>query len=144
MGNEKLKPLTESDLATLRQTVPHATLESIGAKLKEGADPEFAEDLTAYLHHFAAPNGEGHPCLRCSEPMVGSSADSMLVAMGMTRGGFEWGLVHGHGHCRCCGWPATLYHFIKDRHGKELLTIRNILLQQHPDNIELAKKSQAA
>lgn len=141
MDDDRPKKLSQAKLESLRKTVPHATLDSIGAEVKEGADPNVIEDLTAYLHHFAAPNGEGHPCLRCGEPLV----QSMVQQLMGTRGGFEWGLAHGHGHCRCCGWPATLYHFIKDRHGKDLMTIRNILLQVHPDDIELsATKARAA
>jgi len=137
-----LPKLTEEGLAKLRADTPHATIESIGATIKENADPEVIEDLRAYLHAFAAPKMPGHLCLRCEEPLVG---DSLLQAIGMKKGGFEWGIAHGHGHCRNCGWPATLYHFIKDRHGKDLMTIRHILLQQHPHHIELrAKKSQAA
>lgn len=133
----KPKKLTDDDLAALRASVPHATLESVGATAKEGADPEVIADLSAYFHHFAAPAGEGHPCLSCGEPLVQNMVQQLMGA----RGGFEWGLAHGHGHCRCCGWPATLYHFIKDRHGNDLMTIRNILLQQHPDDIELKKSA---
>lgn len=133
MSAAKLPRLTQDSLLELRRTVPHATLESIGAEPKSDASPETIEDLRAYFHHFAAPGGEGHSCLRCEAPLM----QSMIHQLMGERGGFEWGLAHGHGHCRCCGWPATLYHFIKDRHGNDLLTIRNILLQQHPDDIEL-------
>ncbi len=130
--DEKPGRLTEAELVALRQVIPHATLDSIGADVKEGADPKIIEDLRAYFHHFAAPNGDDHPCLRCKEPLTGGIAAALFG-----RGGFEWGLAHGSGHCRCCGWPATAYHFIKDRDGKDLMTIRNIVLQVHPDDIEV-------
>lgn len=126
------EPLTQAELDELRRITPRATIDSIGATPTDEASPEFIADLTAYLSRYAAPardeDGkpkEGHPCLRCG------------------RGGFEWGLAHGHGHCRNCGWPATLYHFIKDRNGEDLLTIRNVLLQVHPDNVEIRKKDAA-
>jgi hypothetical protein len=120
-------------IKALRASVPHATVESI-ATVNDGADAQLVEDLAAYQHHFAAPpQGEDHPCLRCEKPLKRSLVSQLMGQ----EGGFEWGLVHGQGHCRNCGWPATLYHFIRDRNGNDLLTIRNLLLQQHPDDIEL-------
>jgi len=47
--------------------------------------------------------------------------------------GFEWGLGHGEGQCRNCHWPETLYHFVKDKGGNDVITIRGFLLQYHPD-----------
>jgi hypothetical protein len=102
--------------------------------VKEGASAEMAEDLEKYFHHFAKP-GEGHPCLRCGNPLSPKIIDALLG----TEGGFEWGLVHGHGHCRKCRWPAVAHHFIKDRDGKDICTIHNLILQAHPDDIELRK-----
>ena len=54
-------------------------------------------------------------------------------------GGFEWGLVHGEGHCRFCRWPARVHHFIKDASGKDLISARNIVLQYHPSARRLSK-----
>lgn len=74
---------------------------------------------------------EEQPCNGCGKNMTPSLADQILGD-----GGFTWGLVHGEGHCRSCGWPARLYHFIKDSDGEELLMLRNVLLQYHPDFVE--------
>lgn len=69
---------------------------------------------------FAEPMLEGK-CLYCGET-----------------GTFTWGLTHGEGHCYKCGWPARLYHFVKDAAGGEECIVR--LLQYHPDGISLRKK----
>lgn len=134
--------LTQSKLESLRATVRHAAAGDIGATWNDGADPKHIEDLDAYLRHFAAPKygadgkvAEGHPCLHCEEPLAGG----LMSLLG--RGGFEWGLVHGQGHCRNCGWPATAYHFVKDRDGAELLSFRNVILQAHPNDIEIKDPS---
>lgn len=74
------------------------------------------------------------PCLKCSEPLAGDLADFIL-----RKGGFTWGLAHGEGFCRNCRWPARAYHFIKDADGKELITIRNVILQYHPDFVTSRK-----
>lgn len=138
MNTDKPKRLTQEDLEELRRTVPHAALEDL-AEVKDGASPEVIADLRAYFHHFAKPGDDGHPCLRCGKPLSGG-----LSAFLLDNGGFEWGLVHGHGHCRCCRWPATAHHFIKDRHGNDLMTARNLILQVHPDDIEIRSDKQKA
>lgn len=125
------RPLDQAGLDQLRSAVPHATLEDV-ADPKEGADPRVIEDLRSYFHRFAKPTMPNHTCLRCGRPLTGG-----LAAVLMDDGGFEWGLAHGHGHCRKCGWPATAYHFIKDRDGNDLMTVRGVVLQIHPDDIEL-------
>lgn len=137
--------LTDDELADLRLCVTHATLDSILASAKDGCNPEVIEDISAYLRDFADPQRDGdgkvkkgHPCLRCGQSLAGDLADQLL-----SRGGFRWGLAHGHGQCGWCGWPATLYHFIKDRSGEDLMTIRHIVLQVHPDLIEIRKPSEA-
>jgi hypothetical protein len=70
---------------------------------KDGAEPdtEILEDIDAYLELFAAPiliDGK-NLCPHCGHPFNGSLMDSFLGD-----GGFEWGLAHGEGHCRCCRW----------------------------------------
>jgi hypothetical protein len=138
MNADKPKRLTQADLEELRRTVAHVALEDL-ANVKDGTKPEVVEDLRAYFHHFAKPSGDDHPCLRCGKPLMGG-----LSAFLLNDGGFEWGLVHGQGHCRCCGWPATAHHFIKDRNGEDLMTVRNMVLQVHPDDIEIRTDKQKA
>lgn len=131
MSDDKLERLDQSGLEKLRQTVEHCTVADI-AEVKEGALPEVIEDINAYLRHFAKPKMPHHQCLRCECPLTGGPLGFLLG-----RGGFEWGIAHGHGHCRRCGWPATAHHTIKDRSGEALMTVRNLVLQQHPDDIEI-------
>lgn len=122
-----MERITQERLDELRASTPHCAPADIETTFGPGATPEQIEDFTAYLRRYAAPKPieegwitPGRPCLVCNE--VGS---------------FEWGLQHGEGHCTKCHWPATLYHFVNDRNGKELVTIRGLLLQYHPDQIRL-------
>ena len=95
--------------------------------------PEEAADIRAYFSNFVAPipspNGRG-ACVHCGTEWI-----------------FTWGLAHGAGHCTTCGWPARLYHFIKDRNGADLLTYRDRALQYRPmtaAEVAEAKASEAA
>ena len=76
------------------------------------------------------PVMDDQPCINCGKPLLGG------VSSFWNGGGFKWGLVHGEGQCSECGWPARMYHFIKDAAGDDLVTLRNILLQYHPDFVE--------
>ena len=132
--------LTQEELDELRKTTEHATTADI-FEIQEGSKPEVIEDLDEYFKQFAkVPHDEKQPCIRCKVPLKRTMVEQLIDQ----KGGFEWGIAHGHGNCRNCGWPCTLYHFIKDRDGKDLITIRHILLQVHPDNVEIkqdAKKN---
>lgn len=125
--------LDEEGLAKLRETVQHCTVLDIAEFKDGGPAPEVVEDLNAYFHHFAKPQMPDHLCLRCQRPLTGL----MTTLLG---GGFEWGIAHGHGHCRTCGWPCTAHHQIKDRAGEHLMTVRNLVLQAHPDDIDVKRK----
>ncbi len=123
-------PLTQDELEALRTGVPRCRVADLGTP-GDTATPEGMAIVENYLSHFAAPiKQDGMPCLRCDKPLVG-----MLAFM--HGGGFEWGIAHGEGHCANCRWPARAYHFIKDNEGSELLTIRNLVLQVHPADIEI-------
>lgn len=98
------------------------------------------DSLDKYFSVFAQPPGapnddgrfvveKGHPCLKCGEKLN----DGWVNLMGGSGGGFKWGLAHGEGFCGMCHWPARAYHFVKDANGETLMTIRNIVLQYHPD-----------
>ena len=135
MEDETMR-LNQERLEALRREVPHATLSDI-ATVKQHDNPAVLK-LNAYLHGFAKPIMPGNKCLCCERPLAGTLVDQLL-----SDGGFEWGLVHGQGHCRKCGWPATMYHFIKDENGEDILTMHNVLLQVHPDHIEIGRRSSA-
>ena len=80
--------------------------------------------LDDYFRQYAAL---GSPCPGCGSKVFGSNFAESLLAT------FRWGLVHGEGACCKCGWPATLYHFIKDSESKEIGVLRNVGLVYHPD-----------
>lgn len=102
--------------------------------------PEIIEALDEYFKPFAQPpftekDGKSYfdkiPCIGCGNNQTGDLADMVLGIRG-----FEWGLAHGSGQCGNCGWPARAYHFIKDKDGKEVMNIKNFILQYHPDFVK--------
>lgn len=105
--------------------------------------PEMIAALDAYFTPFAQVpiKDDGKlaelPCLKCGELLNGDFVGFLMD----NGGGFEWGLTHGEGHCKKCGWPARAYHFIKDKDGKELGSIRGLILQYHPDFVERRARS---
>ena len=109
------------------ENLSHATWQKIGLAPKESTvpDPAFLAALDEYLRSFADPklDDKDAGCICCDATQGG------LFGM------FEWGLAHGSGHCSRCHWPAVAYHFIKDKAGEELCTLR-MILQVHPDFVE--------
>lgn len=101
----------------------------------EGTPPETLKALDAYFEAFAQPifqdgdKTKNMVCIECDKPLDGL----MAVFLGS---GFTWGITHGEGHCSACKWPARGHHFIKDAGGKDVATIRNFVLQYHPDFVE--------
>jgi hypothetical protein len=111
--------VTQDQIDEWRRSVAHADISDLGFEFEEDALETLRADVAAYTKKFAKPS-EGRPCLAC----------------GASYGGFTWGLTHGHGHCSNCGWPATLYHYIKDREGKDIAGA-TVLLQVHPDQVSV-------
>ena len=97
-----------------------------------GADTpvEIIEDLNAYFASFVNPQKDDGRflCATC-----GGKFDGMMHALGAGVA-HEWGLAHGEAACSGCGHPSRGMHYIKDRHGEELLTIRNVFLQYLPSD----------
>lgn len=114
---------------------------------KEDCGRDFIAALDKHFSMYAAiplTKKEGEktvigdiPCIQCGDIQ---NSGLMGAVMGT---GFEWGLQHGEGRCKGCGWPATLYHFVRDKNGKEVLTLRGFLLQYHPDNVTAKHKKTA-
>lgn len=112
---------------------------------KDETPEETIRALTTHFEHYVQPTwkkaedggvtfADGQPCVSC-----GKDFNPDLAGFLLNGGGFEWGLVHGEGRCSNCGWPATGHHFVKDENGDEVMTLRNFVLQYHPDFVE--KKS---
>lgn len=88
--------------------------------------------LRRYFRRFAVPATKdaanmitgGLKCLKCSSPL-----DGYL-------GTFRWGLAHGEGACSMCGWPARAHHRPRGEDGEEVLSLTNIILQYHPDEVK--------
>lgn len=103
---------------------------------KEDATPEFIADCEAYFSQFVRPvHRDNKPenemvCFHCGEPLTGMMA--FMMARG---GGFQWGIAHGEGFCGNCRWPARAYHFAKKADGTDLFTVRNLVLQYHPEYV---------
>lgn len=107
---------------------------------KEGADPKFIADCEEYFSHFVKPvrgHGGAMRCFHCGEYLTGF--ESMLLG----KGGFEWGIALGEGHCANCRWPARGHHFAKAADGSELFTLRNFVLQYHPDFVSKREREAA-
>lgn len=111
--------------------LPSATLQTFDKYFSCFAQPKMTVDADG------KNNIGDQPCIKCGKPLLGLT--SFLF-----EGGFTWGLAHGEGFCRYCKWPARAHHFVKDDAGKEVLTVRNVILQYHPDFVEVRKKGSAA
>lgn len=119
------------DLATLKSKgVPHATFADV-FKVVEGetADPAVVAELDKYLGHFAP----GNDCLGCGKPLAG---DILRQFAGLAT--FTWGLAHGEGHCRECGYPARAFH-----RNVGPVEFFKAVLQYHPDELK-ERESEAA
>lgn len=108
-------------------------------RIGDDTSAEIVERVRVYFAQFVQVQGEvvdgvlklgSQPCVSCGEILNPDLAQSLLG-----EGGFEWGLVHGHGNCRKCGWPCVAHHFVKDADGEDLFSIVNFVLQVHPDNV---------
>lgn len=96
--------------------------------------------LDKYFNQFVAvplkasetggkPETLAQKCVGCGETLTGFEAM-------FGRGGFQWGIIHGQGHCAKCKWPAFGHHFIKDDEGNDVVTLHNLVLQVHPDFVD--------
>lgn len=106
---------------------------------KPDIDPEVVAALDKYFPHFVAvevkdmPDGKKEfgvqKCIGCDKDLTGFF------------GTWRWGIAHGVGQCGSCGWPSHGHHFIKDEKGEEVVTLRNFILQVHPDFVERRKRA---
>lgn len=83
-----------------------------------------AEDVTAmdeYFSHFVLMPGS--KCVNCD------------AEQGGLFGSFRWGLAHGEGSCRVCGYPARAIHY----HVGALKRLE-VILQYHPSELVPAEQ----
>ncbi len=85
--------------------LPVATWDQIFEMTEGELTEEDKQHLNEYLSGFVVL--KEHRCVKCDKKLIGTLVDQLL---GTT---FKWGLVHGHGICGACGWPAVYYHFPK-------------------------------
>src|SRR5260221_478238 len=98
--------------------------------------------LDDYFNHFAAvpiktdekgvPQIQTQTCCGCGKELTGIF------------GTWRWGIAHGVGECGNCRWPSHGHHFITDEAGEGVVTLRNFILQLHPDFVERQKKADVA
>jgi len=94
-------------------------------------DPDIESDdvdaFDAYFSRFAALNSG--KCLNCDAVQGGL----MSAVLG---NGFQYGLRHGEGFCRGCGYPARANHY-------SIGPIRclEIILQYHPDELHERRRA---
>ena len=110
-------------------------------KIAADAPDKTIAALDAYFEPFAQPvfdesmSEQPMRCLKCSKPLTG------LFASMFGGGGWEWGIAHGEGCCASCGWPGRAMHYINHADGTEVVSIRNLVLQYHPDVVSTRSKS---
>lgn len=130
----------KEELARLKAlNLARATPEVWGVNIPEGAsESERAEGerligvIAEYLKQFVPPSD----CICCGKPLGAKDAIHGLLG-GAT---FTWGIAHGEGFCSHCKYPARAMHYVKDGEGKpDLLTVRNFILQYHPDELTVEK-----
>ena len=101
--------------------------------------PSTIKALDDYFSHFVAVQIEkdekGVPHLR---PQTCAGCGQTLTGF---LGTWRWGIAHGAGECGNCGWPSYGHHEIKDGDGEAIGTLRNFILQVHPDFVERRKRA---
>jgi hypothetical protein len=122
--------MSEFDLAQLRaKRLPRLQWNEILTLSGEDAEKAIAEHgsaMTEYFSHFVNP-AEGK-CIGCGATLVGD-----MLASFLGRATFRWGLAHGEGACRACGYPARAYH-----RNVGPIEFVSCVLQYHPDELGAA------
>lgn len=119
LTRERVAPLDWRNIITAAPDTPADIVAALDDYFRPFAEPCFRDD----------DKSKEMLCIECDKPLSGLTA--MLFG-----GGFEWGIAHGEGHCAACRWPARAHHFIKDKDGKDIISVRNVVLQYHPEFVE--------
>ncbi len=110
---------------TLQGEASPEEVEKAIAEMKAAIDKQVAP--------FVPPQKE---CIGCGATLTGDD-----VVEAFLRATFVYGLAHGEGHCRACGYPARANHYAPEG-GAGLSFVR--VLQYHPDELEERKPAAAA
>lgn len=104
-----------------------------------GADQENLRIIRQYFRQFIRPAGHVDPdtgryqitsqhCWGCGKLLVGTLVENLIEAT------FRWGLAHGKGYCRVCGWPSVGHHYVRNG-DEDLIVLRDFILQVHPEHV---------
>lgn len=124
-NREVLKALKARDLPKLRAADLFSKTDAPRTPEEEADANKELDAWDAYLAQFVARQPH---CICCGTDL------RCPLGMGWM-GGFEWGLAHGSGHCRFCGYPMQGHHRVKD-----VGTIKNLFLQRHPETLSFVDK----
>lgn len=126
MSPEVFSTFDHAALVALQaRDIPHARASDYLSKTTSAQTAEEAAEtddaLVRWDDYFAGfAKLSNAACLCCGQHLT------CYLGMGLF-GGFEWGIVHGEGHCMSCRYPMRGHHQVKG-----LGTIRNLFLPYHP------------
>lgn len=128
------KKFNRTKLAELQAAnLPHVTSSEV-VSVHPGKEQEAAATLARMDEYFKAftpmPDGK---CICCGEKQGGDMVDAL---MGTAK--FKWALTHGEGFCSECGYPGRAMHYIGE--GEDRITIRNYILQYHPEGLSFEEQ----
>lgn len=90
----------------------------------ESLDEKHTNALAEYFSHFVRQ--DENRCPGCEKTLTGD-----LVKQLVGEATFTWGIVHGEGFCRGCGYPARAYHRVEN-----LIDRLALVLAYHPDELK--------
>lgn len=97
--------------------------------------------LDEYFSHFVAVEIKEEKGERVFQPQKCCGCGKDLTGF---FGTWRWALTHGWGECSNCGWPSKGHHNVKDEAGEDILTLRNMIFQLHPEHVEHEKVEEAS
>ncbi len=124
------------DLAELQaRGLPRAKASDFLSVKEQGPEAEKAMlAAEGYFRIFLPPG----PCVGCGGRLGAKDRGDAILGVILNNGPtFVWGLAHGEGYCRECGYPARAHHEVP-----EVGRIQSFILQYHPDELAAEKPEQ--
>ena len=105
-----LAPVTTGDILSIKAENPEG--EEAIRQWRETEQPILDEYLAGYCKGLIEGDADEEVeqlgyCPGCLSQLGG---DFIATAIGLST--FQWGIAHGEGNCRECGWPVTTYHSV--------------------------------